>query len=123
MLLVDYLIIDTPAANIVGLKINEIRERKKTDIVANYQVRQNRDKGEFLLDFIMSEGNGQTISTVELNGYRYKNYTDKARHKGILLFGVSQRAYGDDVMSFLRKLSVNRNDMLEKLTQYDFPES
>jgi hypothetical protein len=121
MLLVDFLMIDTPAANIVGVKVNEIRERKKTDMVANYKVQVNKDKGEYLLDFILSEGDGRTTNTVEWNAYRYKNYADKAGHKGILLFGVSKRAYGDDVTSFLTDLKTARIYLLQTFTQYDFP--
>jgi len=121
MLLVDFLMIDTPAVNIVGVKVNEIRERKKTDMVANYQVQKDKDKGEYLLDFILSEGDGRTVNIVEWNAYRYKNYADKAGHKGILLFGLSKRAYGNDVTDFLKDLRTARMYALQTFTQYDFP--
>jgi hypothetical protein len=121
MLLVDFLLIDTPARNIVGLKVNELDERKKTDMVANYLLRENKAIGEFLLDFILSSGDADHVNVVEFNGYRYSNHTDKTGHKGVLLFGVSTRAYGVDVTPFLTNLKNNRNNMLTVLTQYEIP--
>jgi hypothetical protein len=122
MILVDFLLIETPAKNIVGLKINEIVKRKETDKVANLMVQKNEQKGEYLLDFIMSDGNADAVSTVELNAYRYKNYTDKAGHKGVLLFGLSKRAYDGDVWPFLKNLKDERQNIMKEITQNDFPE-
>jgi hypothetical protein len=122
MILIDFLVIDTPAKNIVGLKINEIIKRKETDKVANLMVQKNAQKGEYLLDFILSEGNADAVSIVELNAYRYKNYTDNAGHKGVLLFGLSERAYDADVMPFLKNLTDERRDIMKRITQDDFPE-
>ncbi len=121
MLMVDYLLIDTPAKYIVGVKINEIRERKKTDAVANFLVQKNEKTGEYLLDFIMSDGGGGKSSVVELNAYHYKNYTDKAGHKGVLLFALSKRAYGDDVMPFLRNLKSERQNIIKTMAEASFP--
>jgi hypothetical protein len=121
MLLIDYLLIDTPAINIVSLKVNELKERKKTDMVANYLLRENKATGEYLLDFILSSGDAGHVNVVEFNGYRYENYADKTSHKGVLLFGMSKRAYGDDVTPFLKDLKNSRNDMLKALTEYSIP--
>ncbi len=121
MLMVDYLLIDTPAKYIVGVKINEIRERKKTDAVANFLVQKNEKNGEYLLDFIMSDGGGGKASVVELNAYHYKNYTDKAGHKGVLLFALSKRAYGNDVMPFLRNLKSERQNIIKTMAEASFP--
>lgn len=122
MILVDYLLIDTPAKNIVGIKVNEIVKRKKTDKVANLMVQKNQQTGEYLLDFILSDGSGDALSTVELNAYRYKNYTDKAGHKGVLLFGLSKRAYDGDISPFMKNLKNERMDIMKRITQNDFPE-
>lgn len=122
MVLVEFLLIDTPAKNIVNLKAIEIVTRKKTDAVANFMLRQKPETGEYLLDFILSAGSGDKVSVVELNAYRYKNYTDKAGHKGVLLFALSRRAYGDDVMPFLKKLNNERHNITKDITKVDFPE-
>ena len=121
MILIDYLLIDTPAKNIVGVKLQEISKRKETDKVANMMVQKNQQTGEYLLDFILSDGTGDALSTVELNAYRYKNYTDKAGHKGVLLFGLSKRAYNDDITPFMRNLKNERMDIIKAVAQSDFP--
>jgi hypothetical protein len=121
MLMVEYLLIDTPAKYMVAVKYNEIVERKKTDAVANLMIKKNPQNGEYIMDFILSEGTGSNISTVELNAYRYKNYTDKGGHKGVLLFALSKRAYGDDVAPFIRNLKFERQDIIKAITDADFP--
>lgn len=121
MLLVEYLLIDTPAKNIVGVKVHEIVERKKTDAVANLMVQKNPKNGEYLLDFILSDGDGHRVSTIELNAYRYKNYTDKTGHKGVLLFALSKRAYGDDVELFLANLKFERQNIIKTMAEPNFP--
>jgi hypothetical protein len=52
----------------------------------------------------LSDSHGQETKLVEWNGYRYVDYTDSLGHKGVLLFGMSKRARGDDVLDFLRNL-------------------
>jgi hypothetical protein len=121
MILLDYLLIDTPAKNIVGIKLQEISKRRETDKVANMMVQKNQQTGEYLLDFILSDGSGDALSVVELNAYRYKNYTDKAGHKGVLLFGLSKRAYDDDITPFMRNLKNERMDIIKTVAQGDFP--
>jgi len=122
LLLIDYLLIDTPAFNIVGVKVHEILERKKTDIVAQYQLLKNPDKKDnYILDFLLSAGENDKINVIEWNGYHYQNYTDKAGHKGVLLFGISKRAYGADVTPFLQGLRAFKGEQLKVLVQYEAP--
>jgi len=121
MLMVDYLLIDTPAKYIVGVKINEIRERKKIDALANFMVQKNEKTGEYLLDFIMSDGGGDNTSVVELNAYHYKNYTDKAGHKGVLLFALSKRAYNGEVTAFFNNLKFERQNIIKTMAEASFP--
>jgi hypothetical protein len=84
-------------------------------------VRKNPQTGDYLLDFIISEGNGDHASVVELNAYRYKNYTDNAGHKGVLLFALSKRAYGNDVRPFLKDLRTQRQNIIKAIAITDFP--
>ncbi|HTD97863.1 MAG TPA: hypothetical protein VK668_01185 [Mucilaginibacter sp.] len=121
MILVDYLLIDTPAANIIGVKINEIKERKKTDMVANYELVENKETKEYILDFLLSSSKYLTVNVIEWNGYHYKNYTDKAGHKGVLLFGVSERAYDGGVTWYLKTLKGHRFDWIKELSLHNFP--
>ncbi|MFB9840763.1 hypothetical protein [Mucilaginibacter ginsenosidivorans] len=104
MVIVDFVITDAPAKTLIGMKIKELNDRKKDDPVVNYDMMENAGKGEYILDFVLSEQNGGKVSTVERNVYRYKGYTDSSGHKGILLFAISQRGYGDDIVAFFGNL-------------------
>lgn len=119
MVMIDFIQTDLPLKKAVSAQIKTIQERKKTDKVCNYQL---LEKGsEYILDFLMSEGT-TTVNTIEWNAYHYVAYTDKAGHKGILMFGVSHRCYDDQVMPFLKSLSGYRNNSLKALTVYTTPE-
>jgi len=120
MVLIDFMQADISLKDAVTAEINTLKERKKTDIVCNYQLQRKTD--EYILDFIMSEGNGQKLSVVEWNAYHYGSYTDKNGHKGVLLFGVSHRAYDDQIMPFMHSLGVYRNNVLKVLSKYTIPE-
>jgi len=122
MITIDYLLIDTLAKNIVGLKVNALVEREKSDIVAHHILQKNEAKHEYLLDFILSDGNAQALNAVEFNGYRYKNYTDKTGHKGVLLFAISERAYDNDITSFMQDLREQRMKTLKSFTDFNFPD-
>ena len=50
--------------------------------------------------------------------YRYKSITDKNGQKYILLFGASQRSYGDDIDTFKSK----RFDLINLVGSFDIPE-
>ena len=122
MLLVDFIVTDLGVKDAAQAQVNTIMERKKTDQVCNYQIIKNEQTGEYILDFIMSESKGDDLTLIEWSGYHYKPYTDKAGHKGVLLFGISHRAYGDDATGFLRSLKTYRGDVLKKLMAYPMPE-
>jgi len=105
----------------VSAKINEITERKKTDALANYQVIENKATGEYLLDFIMSQSSGNTVSVVEWNAYRYSTFKDKAGKTGIRLFAISKRGYGDATTTFLKTLKTARQKDIAVLAAYKIP--
>ncbi|MFI5158866.1 MAG: hypothetical protein ACHQF4_08365, partial [Sphingobacteriales bacterium] len=119
MVMIDFIQTDLPLKKAVSAQINTIEDRKKTDKVCNYQLLKQND--EYILDFLMSEGT-TTVNTIEWSVYHYSAYTDKAGHKGILMFGVSHCAYDDDVMPFLRSLGNYRNAKLKALTVFPIPE-
>ncbi|MDB5137944.1 MAG: hypothetical protein JWP37_4547 [Mucilaginibacter sp.] len=122
LLLIDYLLIDTPAVNIAKIKAGEIKERMKTDVNAHFQLIENAAKKECILDFLLSVGGGNSPSVIEWSGYHYQNYTDKSGHKGIYLFGVSTTAYDDDVMNYLKRLKTDRQGYLKELVKYQVPD-
>lgn len=123
MVMIDFIITDIPVEKAVAAQIATIKERKKTDIVCNYKVLSNKDNpGNYILDFIMSEGNGGDVNLVEWSAYHYKAYTDKAGHKGVLLFSICHRAYDNAAMDFMKSLHTYRDTNLTQLIKYDVPE-
>jgi len=122
MLLIDFVVTPDSVASLVKQKGIEILERKKTDIMVNYHLGYKSASKEYLLDFVFSEGSGGGLSIVEWNGYIYKDYTDKQGHRGILLFGLSKRAYDPDITPFMQGLKINRQVDLSTLLQFTLPD-
>ncbi|WP_183576188.1 hypothetical protein HDF18_20340 [Mucilaginibacter sp. X5P1] len=122
MVLIDFIKTDLPVSTAVDAQVATIKERKKTDAVCNYQLINNASTGEYILDFIMSQSKDDAVTLVEWNGYLYKPYTDKSGHKGVLLFGISHRAYNNEVNGFLSSLGKYRHDQLKALTSYEIPQ-
>jgi hypothetical protein len=121
MVLVEVIYSDLPLENAVHVKELELKERKKTDLVCNYQIMDNSQTGEYMIDFTVSSGNGETLDIVEWNVYRYKKVTDSKGNSLVLLFAMSKRAYADDIMPFLSGLKSNRIDWINLIGNYNLP--
>lgn len=106
---------------VVGAKIAELKKMKETNPIVNYEMFQKN--GEYLLDFLLSANspNGKTVEIVERNVYRYKTFTDKSGKKGILLFGISVRSYGNDIDAFLKALKTSKSVLLNEVAQFNIP--
>jgi hypothetical protein len=91
-------------------------------MVCNYQIIKNQSTGEYILDFVMSERNDGHVTIIEWNAYHYKSYTDNAGHKGVVLFGVSHRAYDDKTTDFLKSLGTYRQEVIKKISEYPIPD-
>lgn len=122
MITIDFCVTDSTATHFVASKIIELSERKKTDAVCNYRVLENKHSDEYILDFIMSESLGNRVTIVERNIYHYKNYTDKAGHKGTLLFGISHRAYGNDITSYLKSINATLEADIKRVNAFEVPQ-
>ncbi|MDB5117779.1 MAG: hypothetical protein JWQ79_3271 [Mucilaginibacter sp.] len=121
MLIIDFYITEAPNKKLLELKEKELEDRKKTDVVANYEQFENTELGEYILDFILSDAKGDKISLVEQNTYRYQNYIDKSRHKGILLIGLSKRGYGEGIGDFIKSVKEDKINNINKLSTYPMP--
>lgn len=80
----------------VRSQVDMLKKRKATDPLVNFGILQHDATGEVLLDFIVSTKDDKGEYIVEWNAYRYTPYRDPAGNSGVLLFGSSQRAYGND---------------------------
>lgn len=95
----------TPLEAVIA-KIAELEERKKADPVINYLVSEN--DGGYILEFIVSDTSDGKVNTVEVDVHYYKQMTINGRTASVLSF-YSCRAYGDDIMPFMRSIPEKRD--------------
>ena len=98
-----------------------LRRLKKSNPAVNYDVFEKN--GEIVLDFLVSANtpDGKDMSIVERNVYRYKAVVDKNGQKGVLLFGVSERAYGNDIDKFLSNLKAHKLALMNLVGAFALP--
>ena len=77
-----------------------------------------------MLDFLVSQNtpDGKYLSIVERNVYRYKSVVDRNGQKYVLLFDVSEKAYGDDIDKFFPNLKAHRFDLINLVGAFEIPE-
>lgn len=118
MILIDVLQGDLTPKDLVAKKIKEIEGRKGKDPVANYQTFDNKETGEYMLDFLMSEGD-----LYEWDVYRYKTINTN-KGKAVMLFGFSLRSFEgaklslDDFFPYFKK---SRVDLINTVADYSLP--
>ncbi len=119
---IDVLVGNINLKDIVASKLSELKKMKESNPVVNYQTFGKGD--EIMLDFLLSQNtpNGKYLSVVERNVYRYKNVIDKNGQKAVLLFAVSERAYGDDIDKFLANLKAHRLNLLNLVGAFNIPD-
>jgi len=122
LILLEIITGKTKLKDVVATKIAELKKMKASNPVVNYETFEK--DGEVMLDFLVSENtpDGKYLSIVERNVYRYKSVVDKNGQKGVLLFGVSERAYGDDIDKFFPNLKAHRFDLINLVGAFDLPE-
>ena len=118
---VDVLVGDIDLKEVVSAKIAELKQLKESNPMINYQAFEKN--GEIMLDFLLSQAtpDGKQLSILERNVYRYKNITDQNGKKALLLFAVSERAYGADIDRFLAGLKSKRMDLLNAVGGFKIP--
>lgn len=121
MLLVEAIARGTEVNGVVSAQVNRLNRRKATDPTVNFAIVKNSKNGEVILDFILSDDNDKTGYVVEWNAYRYAVLHRKDGHSGVLLFGLSRRAYGDASTEFLRGLKSARPAEIDALAKYPLP--
>ena len=100
-------------------KCTELDNRKKTDNCCHYKKYENKKSGEYMIDFLVSNGEkGKEPTVVEFNLYRYKAIKVNGKN-AIQLSFYSQRAYNADVYNLLSKLVDIRTDVLSQMLDTD----
>ena len=122
LILLEVLNGKTKLRNVVATKITELKKMKASNPVVNYET-FDKD-GEIMLDFLVSQNtpDGKYLSIVERNVYRYKSVVDRNGQKCVLLFGVSEKAYGDDIDKFFPNLKAHRFDLINLVGAFEIPE-
>jgi hypothetical protein len=119
MLLIEALTSNVTPKDAAASQIAMLKERKAKDPLVNHEVRVHEQTGDVVLDFLVSgAANGKII--VEWNAYRYA--TLKGNKRGIVLHGISRRAYGEDAAkNFLTGLKDWRTKAISELVRFETP--
>ncbi len=122
LIMLDLITGKTKLKDIVATKVAELKKMQISNPVINYETFEK--DGEVMLDFIISENtpDGKLVSILERNVYRYKSISDKSGQKGVLLFGVSDRHYGNDIDDFFATFKAKRFDLINLVGAIDIPE-
>ena len=121
LILIDFIEGDLNPKDVLSGLANSLENSKKQNPVINYKVYEKNN--EYMIDFIMSENSqdGKEILILERNVYRYFRINTPKR-KGVLLFGVSDRAYTkkemDNMFSVLKN---NKLELVNKVAKIEVP--
>lgn len=121
MLTIHLFTTDINTLEAVGQKINELKIRKNTDAVCNYQVTESPDGKEFIVDFIMGESKDDRMTVVEFNIYRYKQIEIFNNKKAIIVYAYSKRSYGNNITTFFKTLKDERKKYLKEMIATEIP--
>lgn len=99
----------------VEYKIAEIEEMKKNDPVCNYLVAEN--DGKYILDFIVSKADDKgKLEFVEVDIHYYQDIEIEGKKANYLLF-YSCRAYGDDIIPFMKSIPERREKWYDDISR------
>ena len=107
---------------VVDLKVSELKKMKETDPMVNYDLFEKN--GEIMLDFIVFKNLPESNEPefIERNVYRYKTLMNEGKVDGVILFGVSERAYGNNINKYLTDLKAHRFDVPNEVGAFSIPE-
>ena len=121
LILIDFIEGDLNPKDVLSGLVNSLENSKKQNPVINYKVYEKNN--DYMIDFIMSENSqdGKEVLILERNVYRYFRINTPKR-KGILLFGVSDRAYTKKEMDNMFSVLKNKKlDLVNKVIQIEVP--
>jgi hypothetical protein len=121
MVLVEVTVRGVDISRVVAAQIDMLNKRKSIDPTVNFAIFRNPKNDEIILDFILSAQDPKGEEVVEWNAYRYAAFKDKGGASGVVLLGISRRAYGDDTTNFLRMLKSARPVEVNARAAYPLP--
>ena len=121
LILIDFIEGDLAPKDVLSGLVNSLENSKKQNPVINYKVYEKNN--DYMIDFIMSENSqdGKEVLILERNVYRYFRINTPKR-KGVLLFGISDRAYTKKEMDNMFSVLKNKKlDLVNKIIQIEVP--
>ena len=79
-----------------------------------------KNDGEYIVDFIVSDSKDEKLNFVEADIHYYKDVTINGIKANVLYF-YSRRAYGDDIIHFMKSIPSLRNEWYENITKLPLP--
>ncbi len=107
---------DRTPAEAVRAKIAELENCKRTDPVCRYLVAEK--DGEYILDFIVGDGRNGVLDLVEADVHYYRQVTVDGKKASLLCF-YSCRAYGEDILPFMKTIPDLRNEWYRGMSELD----
>jgi hypothetical protein len=121
MITIDFVIAATSVDDAVRAKLRELEQLKKT-LDVNYEVIGNAATGEKIIDCLLGQTAADDAKSIyEHDVYRFKAVTARSGQKGILLYALSNRAYGKDIQPFLTRLKMERKVLIADVAKASVP--
>jgi hypothetical protein len=123
MVTVDFVVTEASIDQAVAVKMRELETMKRTYPIVQVQVFNQAATGETMIDCLIGNSAGDERSNIlERNVYRYKQVKAKSGQRGILLFAVSVRKYGNAITPFLTKLKSEKPLLVNEVAKFTMPE-
>jgi hypothetical protein len=122
MITIDFVVAGSTVDDAVRTKLRELEQLKKT-LDVNFEVIANPATGEKIIDCLLGQTAADAQKSIyEHDVYRFKAVTAKSGQKGIVLFALSNRAYGNDIKPFLTRLKTERKALVGDVAKAPIPE-
>ena len=119
MFMIDVLTDNASPVEMATEMAGKLAALKQDNPVVNFDLLISDDGKEALLDFLMSATGSDGIQILEWNAYRYRPHGET----GAVVYAVSRRAYGEDMIPFLRdELKAYRQRVIDELGRTELPE-
>lgn len=123
MLLLEALLGAVTPKDAAAAKLAELKRLKEKNSAVQYESFDNPKTGEYMIHFLVTAAASDgSISVAERNVYRYKTFTGGKGKTGLLLFGLSQRAYAGDASGFIADTKKNKAALVNEVAQAALPE-
>jgi len=119
MMIIEAIKGDLTIDQAAGAKIQELENWKKENPVVNYQMYDNKNTKEIMIDFVLSDG----AYIYEWNVYRYQKQKNK-KDKYMVLYAYSYRDSlndNNDLKKFFGHVKENRINMITKVGNIELP--